>query len=311
MAKTVKIQPTPDLTGEPVIEFNKKGLEALVWTKGYDVIIESAIKCPCKTKNNDNLSTCTNCLGVGWVFINAVQDRAILSSINFDTQYKEWSGEKIGTVNVTVAARTSLAYMDKITVVDSDAKQSEVIYPIPFNGNYFSYTIYDINSIQEIFQFISPDKPLLKLEETTDFTFERNKILLVTTPTTDITSLKAIVGYVSNQKTLLGDDSLYRFDLTSTATPDDNLVVLPDDILIATPGRWIKLTNLVLSVRYFHKLQYYVLDIPHAVRNSYKKNNQGRDELQILPLNYIARLVHYVVDAQNFAGDNIINNSYE
>lgn len=311
MAKQTKILPTPNLIGKPVVNFTLEEHEAMVWNKGYNVTIESAIKCPCKTKDNDHLSTCENCLGVGWVFINSVQDRAVLSSINFETAYKEWSAEKLGTVNVTVMRRSYFSYMDKIIVQDSSVRQSEVLFPFAFNTNYFAYTIYDIDSVEEVFQFQSVIEPLLKLEETTDFTVDGNKILLVTTPVADIIALKALTGYINNQKSLLTAGILYQFNSISTTTPDDDLIILPDDIILPDPGRWLKLTNLTLSVRYYHKLQYYVLDIPHTIRNSYRKDSQGRDELQKLPVNAIARLSHYVIDSQNFAGDNIFDNSYQ
>lgn len=311
MSKKVTVQTTPSLIGKPVVNFVKEELNALIHNQGLEVVIESAIKCPCKTKDNDHLSTCINCTGTGWIFINNSQDRAILSSINFDTKMKEWSAEKLGTITISLMRRSYLSYMDRITVVDSSVRQSEVIYPKVFGSNFFSYTIYDIISVEEIFQFLSDSEALLKLELDTDFTISGNKILIVTTPAATVTALKALTGYSANQKSLLASTGeVFQYSGTSTATPDDILVIKPDDILVANPGRWLKLENFTLSVRYYHKLQYHVIDIPHVIRNSYRKDKQGRDELQKLPINAIARLSHYVVDGQNFAGDNIIDNSY-
>jgi hypothetical protein len=69
--------------------------------------------------------------------------------------------------------------------------------------------------------------------------------------------------------------------------------------------------NYTVSVRYVHKLVYAIIDIPHVVRNSYRKPAPtGREQLQNLPVHSIGRLLHYVVDSQNFAGDNIFDNSY-
>jgi len=312
MAKNVKLQPTPNLVSKPVVNFTIEEQDAMVYNKGVDVTIESAIKCPCKTKDNDNLSTCENCSSTGWVFINKTQDRVIISSINFETKYKEWSAEKLGTINLTLRSITKVSFMDKVIIKDSNVRQSEVIYPIPFDGNYFSYTIYDIESVEDIFQYVSTTDPLLKLELFVDFRFERNKIILLTIPAADVAALKALTSYEDKEKALLGsDDSLYQFDSTSTAVNDDDLVIIPDNITHPAPGRWLKLINLTLTVRYYHKLQYYVLDIPHVIRNSYRKDYQGRDELQLLPVNAIARLSHYVLEGFNFAGDNIIDNSYD
>ena len=116
MVKSVKIAETPSLLQQPNVAFRGNDFNALVHLKGYDVIIESAVKCPCKSKNNDHLVTCQNCGGTGWVMINSVQDRAVLTSINVNTDYKEWSELNIGTVQVTVMNRSYLSYMDRITV---------------------------------------------------------------------------------------------------------------------------------------------------------------------------------------------------
>lgn len=254
MIKTVKIQPAPNLVGKGNASFNKEDYSALVWNKGYVSTIENAVKCPCKTKNNDHLSTCQNCLGTGWIFINKIQDMILFNSINSNTEFKNWSAEMIGTISITTESRSFLSYMDKITILDSRVMQSQILYPISFGTNYFAYTIYDIDDIVEIFKFVSPSSKLQKLELGIDYTFERNKILFTSIPTEDY----------------------------------------------------------VVSVRYYHKLVYGVIDIPHVIRNSYRKNKPtGRNELQILPVNAIGRLWHYIVDAQNFTGDNIFDNSYQ
>ena len=253
MIKSVQIQPSPNIVGKPQVSFSNAHFDAAIWNEGYDVTIENMIKCPCKTKNNDQLSTCENCLGTGYVFINKTKDKAIISSINSNTEFKDWSEVRLGTVTISLMSRGYLSFMDKIIIQDSQAMQSQVIYPMEFDGNVFAYTIYDIDSIVDIFKFVAPDQPLLKLVQDVDFTFERNKILF-----------NLITAY----------------------------------------------SEFVVSVRYWHKLVYGVIDIPHVLRTNYKKNNLGRQELQMLPVNGVARLWHFIVDAQNYAGTNIFDNSY-
>jgi len=252
MAKTVTIKAAPDLVAKPIVNFTVEEHRAMVWNKGYNAIIESAVKCPCATHDNSNLSTCQNCLGIGYVMINPVQDRVILSSINYDTKLKDWSEEKLGSISITAARRTYLSYMDRITVVDSSVISSELINPRLYNTDYFGFTIYPILEIVDVFKFINATTKLTKLEEGVDFTFEGNKIIMTSTPAQ---------GYS-------------------------------------------------ISVRYKHQLQYHVLDNPHIIRNSYRKDNNGRDELQLMPINAVGRLAHYVIDALNFEGDNILDNSY-
>jgi hypothetical protein len=254
MAKQIKIQQTPNLVGRPSAQFENEAFAALIQQKGYDVVIESAVRCPCRTKENDHLSTCQNCLGTGWVFLNPVQDRAVLSSINSSTQFKDWSQENMGTVNVSLQSRTFLSFMDKVKVLDAQTVHSQLLYPQNFNGTYFAYTIYDILSVIEVFRFVSATSMLQRLVEGTDFTIDRNKIIFSSVPASDFT----------------------------------------------------------VSVRYYHNPVYGVIDIPHIIRNSYRKANvTGREELQILPVNGVARLWHYMVDGLNFIGNNVFDNSYQ
>ncbi len=312
MAKQVKISSPPDLVGKPVVNFTKEEYNAMVWNKGLDCIIESAIKCPCKTKDNPNQIVCQNCLGIGWVLINSTQDRVIVDGINRETKFKEWTTEKLGTTSLSFAKRGyDLGYMDRITILDSSVLYTQVLYPFGFSDNYFAYTVYSMDSIIEVFQFDGADQPLKLLELDVDYTFEGYKLLFTNTPVADIAGLQAIEDYIDGNKALVDSDVFYNFLATSEETPDGDNVVLPDDILVGNPGRWIKQENFTVSLRYRHKLQYHVLDIPHVMRNSYRKDNKGRDELQELPVNAIARLVHWVVDRPNFIEDNIFDNSYQ
>lgn len=66
-----------------------------------------------------------------------------------------------------------------------------------------------------------------------------------------------------------------------------------------------------VSIRYKHKTQYLILDVNHETRNSYTKNNLGREVLQKLPTYAVARVAHYVLDAPNLDGTTVYDNSYE
>ncbi len=310
MAKQVEILTTPDLIGNPTVPFNVDGQNAAVWNSGITATIEEAVKCPCRTKNATYLQSCKNCLGTGWVYINKTRDKVIISSINSDTKFKEWSAENLGTASISFNSRSYISFMDRIIIEDSDVRHSQVLFPKGYDDNLYSYTLYDILSIEEVFRFISPDEELELLQLDTDYTFERNKILFTNTPVADITALKAVTAYEDNNKALVNSDAIYNFDSASTATADDDLVVLPDNITEPAPGRWLLIEDFTVSVRYRHRLMYFTIDIPHVIRNSYRKDSQGRNELQIMPVNCVARIAHYVIDALNFDGTNILDNSY-
>lgn len=68
-------------------------------------------------------------------------------------------------------------------------------------------------------------------------------------------------------------------------------------------------TNPQISIRYTHNLVFGILDTPHDIRNSYATNSDGKNESILLPVSAIGRRFHYLIDAQNYTGDNLIDNS--
>lgn len=180
MAKNIVQRPAPNINNQPVVSWILDDFEALVWNKGYDVVIERMVKCPCKGRDGGFLSDCQNCQGTGYIFINPFETRVVLHSMNYNTQYKEWSEEKRGQVNITSIFRDRLSFMDRITVIDSSAILNELVQLRQYENTKYLYTIYDIISVIDIFVFNSSSIPLTKLIEGVDYTFERNKIIILT-----------------------------------------------------------------------------------------------------------------------------------
>lgn len=153
--------------GIPRTDFLTPDFSALVEQKGVDVIWERAIPCPC-SKRQVHMSVCRNCRGTGWVFINPTLIKAVVSSINRDTKYKEWSTELLGTVSITVRPEHHLNYMDKFTIQNSSAIQSEVLEVKFSNDKLYVNTIYPTTSIVEIFKYQGPSLPLKLIQQDFD-----------------------------------------------------------------------------------------------------------------------------------------------
>lgn len=161
--------------GVPRLDFISPDFDAFVDNKGYDVVWERAIPCPC-SKRVQHQSTCQNCAGTGWVFINPVQIKAVITSINKTTKYKEWSTELLGTMAVTMKSVYHLNFMDRLTVLNSDSLQSEILLIKKISTTLFVRTIYSITSIVDIFKYESVSSTLKLLKKTEDYIFEGNRI---------------------------------------------------------------------------------------------------------------------------------------
>lgn len=156
----------------PRADLDKLEFEKLIDQKGKDVIFEKALECPCKSKSTNQQSDCKNCGGTGWVFINPVKTRMILHSINIVTDFKPWSEEMRGTVNVTCKAEEQLSAMDKITDLNGEAIFNEVLFLRKKGTDVFCYTTYAVKEVLYVGLFVATDEPLLRLIEGTDFTIE-------------------------------------------------------------------------------------------------------------------------------------------
>lgn len=160
---SIRKQIPPNLVGVPKVDFVKNNFDSATWQHGYDVIKYDAIQCPCRTQGSDNISTCQNCLGLGWVYINSIETKAILTSINTNTKYKYWSPEFKGTMSATLLHVNRLSFMDKIVMKNSDSVLSEV-RPVKTSGTQkFIFTSYPVKSINSIFLFNGPDNSLIRL----------------------------------------------------------------------------------------------------------------------------------------------------
>ena len=178
MVDKVIIAQTPANINKPAPEFRKNDFEVAIFQKGYKVIHEQSLQCPCKSEATNQQSNCQNCGGTGWGFINATETKTILHSMNMSTKYKEWSQENSGLVNITVRDSEYLSFMDRITVVDGNSVFGEVKHFKKKNNVLFTYTSYNIKEILYIALFKGVSVKYQRLTETQDYTFEDNAIIL-------------------------------------------------------------------------------------------------------------------------------------
>jgi len=234
-------QTPPSLVAAPAIEFRKNDFEQAIWTKGYRVIHEKALKCPCKSKNSNQQSNCKNCGGTAWIFINPVETRAILHSMNRDTQFKEWSEEDAGNVNISMMDKDNLSFMDRITLEDARAVFSQALHFKEKDGILFTYAAYNIKEVSYMGLFIDVDSKLQRLEEGTDYTLEE----------TNSTSCKGIYG-----NTIFLNE---KYTSMWGASGED----------------------LSITIRYIHAPQFYVVDLKREVMTTLVKNKGKEESISM------------------------------
>lgn len=257
----------PEITGLATVAMNKRTFDGTVWRQGYDLLVDHALKCPCKTKGmNNHLSNCRNCGSTGWVFYNRTKLRGIVYSMNWENAYKEWSEENLGNVYITVRDEDKLSFMDRVTVVDAETIHKQILYPFAFKGKCIAFTTYSIKSVKDIFLFQGPLQPLRRLIVGTDYT----------------------IGSGDSTDTCNG--------LT------DNIIVFSEDIRRAAALE----PDIHVTIVYIHPPQYH---ITHLIRDAMASVQLSGKTVR-MPISAVGRRSHYVLDAENYNGDRLFDNSY-
>lgn len=177
-SKKIEVQKMPEgVNNQPTAFFRKDWYDNIIYLQGYNVIIEKANRCPCKGKGTDNLSSCRNCAGTGWFFINKVKTKAILHSMNLQNKFTEWSETNQGNSYISVRDIDKLAWMDRITLLNGESVHHQNVYPSQYKNVLFSFLNYAPIEVQEVFLFRKDDKPLQKLELNVDYTIELDRII--------------------------------------------------------------------------------------------------------------------------------------
>ena len=79
------------ITAPPRADLHKREFDTLIHQKGRDVLLETALQCPCKSPSTNQQSDCKNCGGTGWIFVNPRETRMVLTAINAVTEFRPWS----------------------------------------------------------------------------------------------------------------------------------------------------------------------------------------------------------------------------
>jgi hypothetical protein len=211
----------------PRADLFKEEFDRLIEQKGNDVVIEKALECPCKSPSTNQQSTCKNCGGSGWIFINPTQTRMVVSSINIVTDFKPWSEEMRGTVNITCKAEEELSAMDKITVLNGEAIFNEVLFFRKKGDKIFCYTTYNVKKVLYVGLYQGEDQPLKKLVEGVDFSVRSNIIELL-------------------DLTLLGSDTLAKntsFTIRYKHAPEFHVIEMKRETMQSIQWRGAEILN--------------------------------------------------------------------
>jgi len=148
------------------VDFRENDFDQFIWEHGYNLVIEKSITCPCQGAGSHTaLSDCQNCRGSGFVFINPIQTKGLVTGIREALQLKEWSLEYSGDVSITLREVDRAAWMDRITLIDDESILSEICTLRESETSKFIFTSYEVRSIEDLFVFIGSENSLIRIPQ--------------------------------------------------------------------------------------------------------------------------------------------------
>lgn len=168
---------TPPAVFENRIGWRVNDFEELIQSQGYDAFIDRALRCPCvDISTGQALSTCRNCLGRGWFFVDRTETRLIAQHMDSKKRYENWSEVNRGTASITTKGIDKLGFMDKIILTQLEEFYSEIIRPIYFQGEILAYPVYEPLEITDMFLFSSDNEKLINITAD-EYVVDENKIV--------------------------------------------------------------------------------------------------------------------------------------
>lgn len=164
MTNMVTAYQTPPAAINPRVGWDVNRFETLIQTQGYDALIDRALRCPCCDKaTGQAMSTCKNCGGRGWFFVDRTETRLLAQHMDSKKRYDEWSQVNRGTASITTRGIDKLGFMDRIILTQLEEWFSETLHPVLFDGQLIAYPIYEPLEITNMFLFASDAVPLVPL----------------------------------------------------------------------------------------------------------------------------------------------------
>jgi len=198
MSIQVKTTKTLAPVANPQVHHDLLMFQDAIQEHGYKAYIDRALQCPCRVSvTNAPLSTCQNCNGVGWFFIDRTETILLCTAMANRNKYETWTAENSGTVNIASRAQDKLGYMDRITLLELECWHSQILQmkKVLSLSRWFSFTTYYPITVFDVYKFKQDDEPLERLVIDVDYTVADNKILLDQAKYASETSITLSIRY--------------------------------------------------------------------------------------------------------------------
>lgn len=166
LTKHPVVAQTPPNLDLPKVAWDINKFESLIYNHGYHSYIEKALRCPCCEKaSGQALTTCRNCLGRGWIFVDKRETKVVSQGMNNQPKNTQTGEINRGIARITTRAIDQLGFMDRIQLLDLLAYHTEILRPRLWGEDeiLLAYPIYEPLEVTNIYLFVGDNIPLKPL----------------------------------------------------------------------------------------------------------------------------------------------------
>lgn len=168
---------TPPSNTLPKVGWDVNRFNGLIQNHGYDVYIEKALRCPCVDRaTGQALSTCKNCLGRGWFFVDRRETRLVAQGMENLRRNEQYGEVNRGLARITARAVDKLGFMDRIIMRQLEAYYTEIIRPFEYGDELVAYPVYEPLFVTNMYLYVGDTTKLLPIPEEM-YRIEGNKIV--------------------------------------------------------------------------------------------------------------------------------------
>lgn len=154
-------KPTKVVQPQFKVNFNVNPFNDSIINKGYNVIHEKAVRCPCLNRQNGDADpSCQNCGGSTWIYVEYKKTKALVQGIGKSHKQDQWTESDPGTARITMMGEDAPTYNDTITVIDLETNFSQIVYPSQVGAAITAFTIYPIVELQMAYIYAGPASKL-------------------------------------------------------------------------------------------------------------------------------------------------------
>jgi len=148
------------------VHLQKENFDSAIYDKGYTSFIEKALMCPCAdTSTGMALSTCKNCGGSRFFWVNKRETRLMMTNITYHKFQENWTEANTGTISVSARAEDAMSFMDRVTVCELVSTYIQKARIDRKNDINFSLLYFNPIEIEDIYLFNGDKNKLIVIKE--------------------------------------------------------------------------------------------------------------------------------------------------